>query len=198
MNVTEISRSENVVKHKKITLKVDKFIVKESYTDDVLISQFWSVDGGFSTTHPTAYCPDTLHFNYYENNNFLNSNRCCNSQDFYMSIPESSFIYDWSTFKGFDHVLCDWLNMDGNIYRIDQPEPIPLWRKKSYIGGYCNDKYDIDELSTKLSKLDWIRNVSIKEIDYFNKDPDRTHYVYFEYKLPSEKCLYEKVKELIC
>jgi hypothetical protein len=179
---------------------VDKFIVEELYTNDVLVSQNWSVKGGFETTHPTAYEPKYMKFGYYEDTSFLNSDECSNYLDYYKLIPKPSMILDWNKLESLDNILSISLPMDGNIYRINDPNPIPLWRHEDYIGSFYNDAYDLDQVVKVLSKKNWIRNIEIIEIPYYNRDdnqifavPSRrfgpTHAVEFDYKLPSKKCL---------
>ena len=189
------SDKTNTVEYRKIKLKVGKFTVVESYISGKLVGQDWSVPGGFSSTHPIAYKPKNLYFQYYDDISFLKSEDCCNYQDFYKQIPKHSLITDWSIFSDFSHILCVHLGMDGCIYRIDQKNPIPLWRHKDYIGGFTNRDYNLKKVVTKLNRKKWIRDIKIVDIPYYNQDHEETKSVEFDYKLPSENHLKIKLSK---
>jgi len=194
MKIEIKSDKKQTVVYRTLKFKVDDFIVNELYTNDVLTSQKWSVKGGFETKHPDAYEPKLMHFAYYENVDFLDSNQCCNYGNLFDNIiAKSTFILDWDKFNNLEKVLCNYLGMDGNIYRINDPNPIPLWRHKDYLGGFCNDKYDLQKLVKFFGNKTWMRNIEIVEIPYYNREKRRTHAVEFDYKLPSKKSLREKL-----
>lgn len=184
-----ISRKSTTVTYETVKVAYDKFTITESYTDDKLVGQAWSVKGGFKTTHPSAYEPKRMHFDYYEDIGFLNSekNSDCGGE-FYKDVPAPTFV-DWDNFKGLSHVLCDHLGMDGNIYRVDKPNPLKLWRHQDYIGGFCNRDYDLNQVVVALKRRTWIRNIEIVDIPYYNRDEGRTKAVEFDYKLPAKKHL---------
>jgi len=194
-----ISEKTNVHIYKIIKLQINDFIVTETYLNNELKSQNWSHEKGFKTTHPDAYEPDKMIFQYYENTDFLNNENNCDYYDFYEEIPESSLILDWNNFN-FDNVLCIYLPMDGCIYRINQKEPIPMWRHQSYIGGFCNNCYNLNEVIDALKDKDWIKNIEIIDVPYYNRFDGCTKAVEFDYKLPSEKHLKKllSIKEKTC
>ena len=152
MKVRVQSDKTKTTEYRTVKITVGKFIVTDTYTDNKLVGQAWSIKQGFQHTHPSAYEPQRMCFKYHEDISFLESEQCCNYSDFYDVIHESSFITDWTKFKGYSHVLCNYLGMDGCIYRIDKPNPIPLWRRQNYIGGFCNDKYDLPKIVNELKK----------------------------------------------
>lgn len=167
-----------------VVLEVKGFKVTEIYVNGKLSSQRWKSNG-----HKDVYEPSTLYFEYYDDISFLSSDDVIDYITFYDKIPEPSLVRDWKKFKGLDHVLCVRLGMDGNIYRIDKETPIAMWRHHDYIGGICNDKYDLEKAAKVLRKKSWIRSVEIKEIPYYNQEEGHTHAVEFDYKLPSKKDL---------
>ena len=192
------------IKYRTVKLSVGKFIVTDSYTDGKLTSQLWSVTGGFKRTHPDAYKPKSMRFKYYDDISFLDTEECCDITSFHEETYTTPFVTDWTKFKGLNHVLCNWLGMDGNIYRIDKPEPVKLWRHQDYITGFRNATqdyddnpyergYDLKQVSSILKKKSWIRNVQIVKIPYYNQDSGQTHAVEFDYKLSSKKELKNKL-----
>jgi len=194
MQVKVKSERTKRTEYKTVKLEVGKFIVTDSHTDGKLTDQAWSIKGGFKETHPTAYEPKNLHFSYYQDISFLNSENNSSFMSFYDEISEPTFVENWDEFKGFDHVLCIYLGMDGNIYKINDPKPVSLWRYQDYIGGFCNDKYDLNKVESLLKRKKWIRNVKQIEIPYYNQHDGITRAVEFEYKLPSKKDLGKKLK----
>ena len=179
MNV--LSETKKVVTYKTRILSVDRFKVTESYSDDILVEQSWSVDGGFSTTHPNVYEANHLRFFYYKDISFLNSDFCSNDINFLSEIPSPSLINDWNSLN-LDHVICIYTSIDGNIYRINSPNPVDVWHSQDYIGGLCNDKYDLPRLLKKLKKTNGIRNANIENIPHYNCEDGCTKGIYLEYK----------------
>lgn len=196
MNIKVLSDNSETVVYRTRVLNVDKFTVTEKYKDDILTDQIWSVKGGFKKTHQEAYEPSYMHFDYYEDISFLDSEECYFTDKFREQIPNRSFVLDWDLFKKEDlnKVLCIYINMDGNIYRINNPKPVLLWRKQEYIGGFRNDVYDLEKLFEIFTKISWMRNVKIIDIPYYNVDT-ATKAIEFEYKSSSNK-LIQKLKKL--
>lgn len=179
------------VKHK--TVIIDDFVeVKEVYTNGVLQKQEWRTIQGFKKTHPEAYEPKLMYFDYYDDISFLESPLCIDHQD----IPNSIHVTHWSVFKGLDHVLCIHLGMDGCIYQINKPEAIPIWRMKDYIAGFCNNEFNLKEVIRKLKTKNWIRNIQIIDIPSYNRHDGATEAIVFEYKLGSPKELITKLKQM--
>lgn len=195
MKITTKSDTSKTTVYRTRKLQVGDFECTESYTDGVLTGQSWSVKGGFKQTHPTAYEPKNMYFHYYEDISFLDSDQNSNLLTFYDIIPKPTKILDWDAFDHLDHILCIHLSMDGNVYRINSPDPIPLWRHQSYIGGFCNDQYDLNKVVKIFEKEDWIRNIQIVDIPYYNCHDNHTQAVEFEYKLGSKKELGSKLKK---
>jgi len=181
------------VEYKSVKLKVCNFTVLSSYTDGKLTSQLWSVKYGFKTTHPNAFEANNMRFAYYEDISFLNSETNSNLIGFYDEIPEPTLIENWAEFKGFDHVLSVRLSMDGNIYKINDPQPVSLWRHQDYLWGFCNNKYDLNKVESFLKRKSWIRDVKQIEIPYYDSEDDKTRAVVFDYKLPSYKDFTKKL-----
>jgi hypothetical protein len=169
MRTLVVSDKVKAVEYRTIKLKLGKFVVTESYTDGKLTAQDWSVAGGFKNTHKKAYTPNDLYFQYYEDISFLDSEYVCGTEEYYDELPNPTLITDWDNFRGFNHVLCLWISMDGNIYRIDRTTPISMWRYQDYIGGFTGDKYQpLPKLKKELETLDFIRNVKIIDIPSYN------------------------------
>jgi hypothetical protein len=180
MRTLVVSDKIKLVKYRTVKLKLGKFVVTESYTNGKLVDQEWSVTGGFKNTHKKAYSPSQLDFNYYEDISFLDSEHVGNSDEYYDEIPNSTLITDWDNFKGFDHILCLWMSMDSNIYRIDRATPISMWRHQGYIGGFCGKEYhSLVEFKKELEALDFIRNIEIIDIPHYNGGGKA---IEFEYK----------------
>jgi len=185
-----------VVKHEEVVRHVGDYKVTDSYLDGKLIGQEWErIDG--KVTHPDAYEPIHMHFLYYDDLSFLESDLCHGDDRFYEMLPDGGFVEDWDNFKGFKHVLCIYLSMDGNMYQIDQQEPLPLWRSFDYISGFDNLDCDLDEIQEFLSQFDCVRDVKKIEIPYYNQDEGRTHAVVFQYRAPSRKSFVSKLKEAL-
>lgn len=171
----------------------NKYIVKETYDQKLskttLINQGWSIKEGIKSVFKDAYEPEHLIFDYYDDISFLESEENSNYQEFWDNIPSPSLVKDWNNFKGFDHVLCNYLSMDSCIYKISDPNPISLWRHKHYIGSIDNGDVNLNDAIAVLEKYSWIRNIEVVEIPYYNKEQNRTHAIEFDYKLPKKKDL---------
>jgi len=190
MKTLTVSDKTKVVEYRTVKLKIGKFRVTESYTDGELTDQEWSVTGGFKNTHKQAYEPKTLKFHYYEDISFLNSEHLSNTDEYHKNVPWPELITDWDTFKGFDHVLCIWIGMDGNIYRIDRATPIRVWRYQDYIGGFSSDRYHhLPELKAELEALDFIRNAKIVNIPHWNGGGTAVEFEYKTYVPLFKNCL---------
>ena len=184
MRTHVVSDKVKVVEYRTVKLKIGKFVVTESYTDGELTAQDWHITGGFKNTHRKAYQPKDLNFHYYEDISFLTSEALSNTDEYYKEIPKPTLVTDWANFKGFNHVLCLWLGMDGNIYRIDRVTPISTWRLQDYIGGFSSNKYHhLPEFKKELEDLNlaFIRNIEIIDIPHYNGGGQA---VEFEYKAP--------------
>ncbi|MFW9881902.1 MAG: hypothetical protein ACFFG0_53240 [Candidatus Thorarchaeota archaeon] len=187
MKIETISEKTRTTKTTIKKLKIGRFIIIETYKNGKLVFQEWTVEGGFKKSHPNAYEPKSMFFKYYDDISFLNSESNTNQMSFYDEIPKEQLIKDWSNFKGFDHVLCIYLGMDGFIYRIDKPNPIPMWRHKDYISSFDNKHFDLDMVVKKLKRFKWIRNIKIVKIPYYNVFDEATHAVEFDYKYTKER-----------
>lgn len=99
---------------------------------------------------------------------------------YYDEIPEPKIVTDWDNLN-LDHILCIYLGMDNNIYKINNPNPVKLWRIQEYIGGFDNGIYNLDSLYEKLKSTPNIRNAKIIDIPYYNQDEGRTSAIEFEY-----------------
>lgn len=184
MRTQVVSDKVKVVEYRTVKLKLGKFIVTERYTDGKLTAQDWSVVGGFKSTHRKAYHPKDLKFLYYEDISFLDSESLSNTDEYYKEVPKPTLVTDWDNFKGFNHVLCIWIGMDGNIYRIDRATPISTWKLQDYIGGFTSRKYHhLPEFKKELEnlKLTFIRNIEIIDIPHYNGGGQA---IEFEYKTP--------------
>lgn len=182
MKTTVVTDKTKVTEYRTVKLKVGKFTVTEGYTDGELANQVWSIVGGFKNTHKIAYEPKHLSFVYYDDISFLDSDMNAHDRDYYKIVPESTLITDWNDFKGFNHVLCLWIGMDGNMYRIDRATPIAVWRSQDYIGGFSEKYYrDLPELQKELDALEFVRSTEIMQIPYYNGGGQA---IEFEYKLP--------------
>ena len=193
MKVKVKSNRVSVERHRTIKLEVGKFTVTEKYINDVLKSQVWSVGRrkGFKSTHPDAYEPQSMVFQYFDDISFFSGDDCIS----YESVPKPVFVKDWSTFKGLNHVLCIYLGMDGNIYRIDKEKPIPIWRHKSYIAGFTNEHFNLDEVVKKLQRKSWIKNIVEINIPWYNSTRTNSRAVEFDYKLQSSSVMVTRLSK---
>ena len=184
MRTHVVSDKVKVVEYRTVKLKIGKFVVTESYTDGELTAQDLHITGGFKNTHRKAYQPKDLNFHYYEDISFLTSEALSNTDEYYDVIPKPTLVTDWDTFKGFNHVLCLWMGMDGNIYRIDRATPLSTWRRQDYIGGFPSRKYHhLPEFKEELEALalDCLRNIEIIDIPHYNGGGQA---IEFDYKTP--------------
>lgn len=185
--IKKISRRKKVTITETVKLEVDGFIVKETYVNEELTSQKWSTKEGFRKSHPDAYEPKRMYFRYYPDISFLDSDDPINYDNFYENIPKEELITDWDKFKGIDHILCIYLGMDGNIYRINTSEPVPMWRRQDYIDGFASSIYNLHKVKDILEKQSWIRNIKIESIPWYNRECSGEHGLLFDYKLPTKK-----------
>lgn len=197
MKLEILSDVETKTTYRNIKAKFKNIIISEYHKDGALESQFFTTDNP-KESHPSAYEPERMRFYYYSNTDFLQSEENCNFVSFYYLIPKPTVVADWSKFNDIDieNILCDYLGNDGCVYKISQPDPIPLWRNKDYIGGFDNGDYDLGEVSKILKGFDWTRNVKIEGIPYYNQDDEKTKFVSFDYKLPSKKHLKKELGNL--
>lgn len=177
-----ISSRINTIQYKAIHLDLDGFKITENYQDGKLIRQEWRTNQGFKVSHPSAYRPGDMHFLYYDDISFLKSKECLNIGNYWEMIPDPIIVTDWDAFKGFNHVLCIYLYMDGNIYEINNPQPIKIWRHFDYISGITNDEYDLNKAIKILKNIKDIRNIKIIDIPHYNQDISGTQAIEFDYK----------------
>lgn len=183
MNPTVTRDRTKIQKLRKRTLSFGDIKVYEEFLDCELIQQRWARKGGFKKFYPGVYEASKFDFHYYPDISFLESDAPSNFMSFYDEIPDPVMVTDWDEFKGLNHVLCNWLGMNGCIYSIEEPGPVPLWYYADYIGGVTNDEYDdLDGIVNEMSKFSDLKNVSIKEIPWYNRSEDYTHFVEFTYK----------------
>lgn len=184
MKIKTLNEKETLISQIDKTLKVGDFEVLETYIDGNLISQTWSKEN--KPIHPNAYNSKRMHYDYYEDISFLNNPDLILNRD-YEEIPEPKMVQDWGNFKGFEHILCVWIGMDGNVYQIDKPAPLKIWRKFNYIAGFTSKNFDLEKVKKNLSKLKIIRNLETIEIPYYNAEVRGEEGLEFEYKAESEK-----------
>lgn len=177
------------------SIKIGNITVKEHYTNGKLDQQVWGYVGGIEKRYSGEYDPNWMSFHFYEDISFLDSDKCANYDEFWDTLPEPSFVTDWDNLD-LDHVLCIRLGIDGNIYRLTQVEPLPLWRRKNYIGSFTNRDHDLVEVLHTLALIDWIRNIKIIEIPYYNQDDEETHAIEFDYKQPSKEHMARELKRI--
>lgn len=174
------SNKKKTVVYRTQKLVIGDYTITEQYTDEVLMSQNWSVKGGFKKSHPGCYEPTRLYFQYYSDIEWTKDDKCVNLNGW--CPPSGEMVVDWDSAK-IDHVICNWVGMDGCIYVINKPDPVPLWRSYDYISaGFENHQYDLDKVVKKMKSYKSIRNVRIAEIPSYNQFDGRTHAIEFEYK----------------
>lgn len=188
MNTPRVLSTRNkITKTTTIRRQINNIIVVDILVNGVLKNQEWKTKEGFKKSHPNTEL-NYLYFRYYDDISFLDSETPTNYSNFHKEIPTNSIIEDWSKFKGPDHILSISLYGDGNIYKITDSEPIPMWRKYSYLSPVGSDKYDLDKALKVLNKKKWIKNAHIVTAEYY-LELNCSEYIEFDYKLPSQKDL---------
>lgn len=146
------------------------FIGKETWVNGKLIDQYFQTPNS-KKSHPYTYENGSLQFYYYpEAQTSLKSNEVIYETPLGDYKSDIKLIEDLESFNDWDNVILHHLSMDGNIYRIDSPYPFSVWKERDYISGFCNDNFDLPKVAAKLKTFDWIRNVEIKDIPYYNCD----------------------------
>lgn len=160
--------------------KLKDFKVEEIKVNGEITSQLF-MPRKVNVTHPFTY-NQNLFFTYYANVDFLKEISIRHSLD----IPEQTIIPDITTLKAEDiqNVLAMHLSMDGNIYQLTSPYPLPIWRFRDYIGGFTNKEFFLEPLAKYLKSISWIKDVEIIEIPYYNTSEGETKAVEFSFKCP--------------
>lgn len=184
---------ETTVRNRSI--KIGDITVKEHYTNGKLDKQVWGYVGGIEKRYSHEYDPNWMSFHFYEDISFLDSDKCTNYDEFWDTLPEPSFVTDLDNLN-LDHILCIRLGIDGNIYRLTQVEPLPLWRRKDYIGSFTNKSYNLREVLNTLESIEWIRDPNIIRIPYYNQSDGETHAIEFDYKQPTKKHMARELKKI--
>lgn len=169
-----------------------EFIVTDQFKDQKHIDQSWSIKTGWKEIYPNAYEPQYMQFKYYDDISYLKE---ANIHTKGFKFPKPSFITDWDSFKGFDHVLCNYIGMDGNVYVLNSSYPIPLWRHFDYISGITNEDYDLEKAKEIIESMKDIKNVKIIAIPYYNQSEELTEGLVFDYKSPSKKMFIDRLRE---
>ena len=179
MKVETISDRTKIVRNRTVKLQVGKFTVTEKYQNGKLINQTW---GGYEDVHKGVIERGSMRFAYYDDISFLGSDDLIENPQ---QVPKPTLVHDWDEFKGFKHVMCLWMSMDGNIYRINSKTPIAVWRSQCWIGGFTSEYYhSLEELAETINKLPFIRNAKVIDVPQYDDDDPRRA-VEFEYKYPT-------------
>lgn len=163
--------------------KLANFKVVETTINGQIIEQEFS-SKKVTTTHPFAY-KSGLTFHYYENTDFL-ENKALTIDHKFSELPEPTIIPDITqlTLKDITKVLAVHLAMDGNIYELTSPYPLPIWKRCGYIGGFTNSQFKLQPLANYLKTIKWIANVEIVDIPYYNASETETKAIEFSYRCP--------------
>ena len=137
-------------------------------------------------THPFTYESDKIKFYYLpeiplddvENIHFLSDEKL-ESDTFKPKIVDPESFDDW------DNVFCPWwTGMDGHVWKILDKYPIPVWMSQDYIGGFCEAEHNLKKVREKLERIEWVRNIRVDPIGWYNQDSSGREGLYFEYKPP--------------
>lgn len=174
-----------ITKTEQQVYKVDRFICEQTLVNDNLTSQRWTTPNT-KESHPYTYKSNKLYFHYYEDLSFLDSEVCTNTQEWWKIIPEPQFVpmEEIEQFNQWYHLLLDHTSMDGFVYQIDSRYPISLWQSQSYIGGICNDRFNLSVAYNILKNSGWARDIEMIDIPYYNVTDDCDKAIEFKFKLP--------------
>lgn len=171
-----------------IVSKKGTFICTETYEDKKLIRQM------FKTTEFThnGFEPDNMWFAFYGDASVTDTINTYHRGD-YNAMPEPVLIKNLETFDKFDKLYCMWLHMDGNMYVITEPDPLPSLRRLD-IGS---KQYDIKKCKKLLLKNKNVFDIKIAENCYANWDICGRHSLHFSFqadrkmtkKIHKEDCL---------
>jgi hypothetical protein len=161
----------------------NKYICTESVLNGKLVDQYWQ-----PVKRPKGYQPDRMIFHYYPNpEKFLEQEADINTMNWKEPDEKSIKLLDNIVdFADFDKLYCLWIGMDGNIYRIDDEYPIPVWRYQDYISGVTNEYFDLKKAEEVLRSCDFVRNVKWFNIPSYNCTDSCNAAVEFSYKLPTK------------
>lgn len=179
------STTKTVVTEKQvITFDNNDFICYQTIINGKLTDQYFTTQNN-KKSHPFTYENKNLQFCYYPDLSFVNNKEMARN-DWHKIIPEPTIINDLENFSNFDNLLLIWRDMDGYNYKITSPYPLSEWYCKDYIGGFTNENFDLKEVEKRLKTFNWVENIEIREIPYYNRDENNTHGIYFEYNPPQE------------
>lgn len=177
-----VSHTSIVSKKENVVYERGNLLCFELRKNDRIIDQYWKTKNP-KESHPYTYESEGSRFYYWGAPTFLESDKCANVEGYFNEIPENPTFVDPETFSDFDDLLCIHLQYDGYIYRITDPTPVPLWTYVDYIGGICNDNFDLTEARKSLEQFDFVRNIHLGTIPHYSQESDRTKYLSFDYKL---------------
>jgi len=80
-------------------------------------------------------------------------------------------------FKSYDHTF----------YKVGNDHQFSMPYRVGYIGGVCNDCYDLNKAEKLLNKCKYVYDVERIEIPYYNADAGRNFAIEFTVKLPQKK-----------
>lgn len=157
------------------------FVCHETYVDEVLQDQVWTVPKNFFP-ETSWYHDKEAKFRYYPDLSFLNTEDVCinDVRDIKWPKPVNVQWEDFDEEEDFDHVLMVSVGVDGNVWQITKNDgPMNLWHRADYTSTYIGqpDYFYLDEIVDKLNALDWIRNARLIEPDY----SEGGHFIELEY-----------------
>lgn len=166
------------------TFEFEDYVCEQTKVNDVITNQVWQRNKpGF---HQCNYQPERLRFYYYENLDFLDQDGPVNTIRWV--YPSYAVIKDLKDFNEVDHLFAIWVEIDGNIYQIDKPYPLSVWRFKDYIAaGITNKDFNLKMAYQILRGNPNVRGVKIEDIPSYNRDEGRSKFVSFEYRLTDEQ-----------
>lgn len=171
-----------ITENQTIELAGGLFICHQTIINGELTDQYFTTKNT-KKSHPFTYENRHLRFKYYPDTSFLDSKELAFGE-WHKCVPPPVIVEDLENFKDFDRLLLIWLEMDNQIYKITSPYALPHWFSQDYLGGFTNKNFDLDKVVKKLEKFNWVKNIKIEDIPYYNKDFYGHKGIYFEF-IPS-------------
>lgn len=163
----------------EVTIVSEKgtFICTETYEDKKLTRQTFKT---MELVH-NGYEPDNMLFAFYGDASVTDIISAFHRGD-YDAMPEPVLIENLETFDEFEKLYCMWLHMDGNMYVITEPDPLPSLRRLD-IGS---KQYDLKKCKELLLKNKNVFDIKIAENCYPNWDICGRQSLHFSFQADRE------------
>jgi hypothetical protein len=195
MKLIEDTTTTTVSKYLKYDLGKNLLYSCNYSNDNFVYYQFKSAD--IKKTHPYISHKHNfrdLTFYYYENAEELIQQIIHNKLE---ENPKPTPLHPEDLAKvDLSKVICNDTFYERYLYRLNYAFPIPTKYRSSYIGGMDSDNCDIEKASHILKKLEWVSDVEITRVPYYNQNNSGSlHSLDFTFIIPQQKFNHLVMKE---